>query len=47
MYGAVSGQVGAGAMALGWVATALLFVVTIGLLVMILSISVLDRLTDD
>ncbi|KAK4033970.1 Ca2+ regulator and membrane fusion protein Fig1-domain-containing protein [Parachaetomium inaequale] len=47
MYGTVSGQVGAGAMALGWIATALLFVVMIGLLVMILSISVLAQLTND
>ncbi len=34
-------------MILGWFGFALLIIVTIGLLVMILSISLLDRLTDD
>jgi hypothetical protein len=36
-YGAVSGTVGAGAMALAWVATGVLFVPVIGLLMMIMS----------
>jgi hypothetical protein len=44
MYGTVSGQVGAGAMAMGWVGTGLLFVVMIGLLIMMLQMAVLDRL---
>jgi uncharacterized membrane-anchored protein len=43
MYGTVSGQVGAGAMAMGWVGTGLLFVVMIGLLIMMLQMAVLDR----
>jgi hypothetical protein len=34
-------------MVLGWFAFALFIIVTIGLLVMILSIHLLDRLTDD
>ncbi|KAK4122889.1 hypothetical protein N657DRAFT_483905 [Parathielavia appendiculata] len=42
MYGTVSGQVGAGAMALGWVGTALLIVVAVGLLLKILSMRVLE-----
>ncbi|KAK4097672.1 hypothetical protein N658DRAFT_561616 [Parathielavia hyrcaniae] len=46
MYGTVSGQTGTGAMALGWVGTALLVVVMIGLLIMILSIRVLEAIID-
>ncbi|TVY82200.1 hypothetical protein LSUE1_G007803, partial [Lachnellula suecica] len=42
-YGTVSGQVGSAAMALGWVGVFLSIVVTIGLLVMILSIRVLSE----
>src|SRR5690606_5570460 len=41
-YGAVTWHVGAGAMAIGWVATALCLTVVIGLLTMILSISILS-----
>ena len=39
--------VGTAAMVLGWFGFALLIIVTIGLLVMILSIRLLDKLTDD
>jgi len=42
-YGAVKGHVGTAAMALGWVGVLLLFIVTIGLLIMILSIRVLQE----
>ncbi len=45
--GSVASGVGTTAMILGWFGFALLIIVTIGLLVMILSISLLDRLTDD
>ncbi|KAL8822933.1 MAG: hypothetical protein Q9191_006344 [Dirinaria sp. TL-2023a] len=45
--GSLKSGVGATAMILGWFGFALLIIVTIGLLVMILSISLLDRLTDD
>lgn len=45
--GAVLSGVGTAAMVLGWFAFALLLLVTIGLLVMILSIHLLDRLTDE
>lgn len=45
--GSVKSGVGTSAMILGWFGFALLIIVTIGLLVMILSISLLDRLTDD
>ena len=45
--GSVKSGVGTTAMVLGWLAFALLIVVTIGLLVMILSISLLQKLTDD
>lgn len=45
--GSVKSGVGTAAMILGWFGFALLIIVTIGLLVMILSISLLDRLTDD
>ncbi|PNH35807.1 hypothetical protein VD0002_g8021 [Verticillium dahliae] len=43
-YGVATGHVGAGAMALGWLATFFLIVACIGLLVMILSISVLSNM---
>lgn len=45
--GSVRSGVGTAAMILGWFGFALLIIVTIGLLVMILSISILDKLTDD
>lgn len=45
--GSVRGGVGTSAMVLGWFGFVLLIIVTIGLLVMILSIMVLDRLTDN
>ncbi|KAF2716204.1 membrane fusion mating protein FIG1 [Polychaeton citri CBS 116435] len=45
--GSVKSGVGTSAMVLGWFGFALFIVVTIGLLVMILSIHLLDRLTDD
>jgi len=45
--GSVKSGVGTTAMILGWFGFGLLVVVTIGLLVMILSISLLDRLTDE
>jgi len=45
--GSVRSGVGSGAMVLGWFAFALLILVTTGLLVMILSIHLLDRLADD
>lgn len=45
--GSVKSGVGTTAMILGWFGFALFIIVTIGLLVMILSISLLDRLTDD
>ncbi|KAK5173090.1 uncharacterized protein LTR77_003212 [Saxophila tyrrhenica] len=44
--GSVRSGVGTSAMVLGWFGFALLIIVTIGLLVMILSIHLLDRLTD-
>ncbi|KAK8156547.1 Ca2+ regulator and membrane fusion protein Fig1-domain-containing protein [Phyllosticta citrichinensis] len=43
--GSVKSGVGTSAMVLGWFAFALLIIVTIGLLIMILSIIVLDKLT--
>lgn len=46
-YGAVKTHVGAIAMALGWLGLAFLIIPAIGLLVMIMSISLLDRLTDE
>ena len=46
-YGAVKTHVGAVSMALGWLGLAFLMLSTIGLLVMILSIQLLDRLTDE
>jgi hypothetical protein len=45
--GSVRSGVGTSAMVLGWFAFALFIIVTIGLLVMILSIHLLDRLTDE
>lgn len=45
--GSVHSGVGATAMILGWFGFALLIIVTIGLLVMIISISMFDKLTDD
>lgn len=45
--GSVKSGVGATAMILGWFGFALFIIVTIGLLVMILSISILDKLTDE
>ncbi|KAK4549070.1 hypothetical protein LTR36_007526 [Oleoguttula mirabilis] len=45
--GSVRSGVGTSAMVLGWFGFALLIVVTIGLLVMILSIHLLDKLTDE
>ncbi|KAL9136414.1 MAG: hypothetical protein Q9175_002373 [Cornicularia normoerica] len=45
--GSVKSGVGTAAMILGWFGFALLIIVTIGLLVMILSIRILDQLTDD
>lgn len=43
-YGAVSGHVGAGAMAIGWVAAALCFVSFVVLLVFAMSISILNAM---
>ena len=45
--GSVKSGVGTAAMILGWFGFGLLVVVTLGLLVMILSIQLLDRLTDE
>lgn len=45
--GSVVSGVGTTAMILGWFGFSLFIIVTIGLLVMILSISLLDKLTDD
>jgi hypothetical protein len=45
--GSVKSGVGTAAMILGWFGFALLVIVTIGLLVMLLSMSVLDKLTGD
>jgi hypothetical protein len=46
-YGAVSGHVGAGSMALGWISVAIIGLVGTAILTMILSISMLRKLTDD
>ncbi|KAJ5089411.1 hypothetical protein N7532_008095 [Penicillium argentinense] len=46
-YGAVSGHVGAGAMALGWVAIGIIGVVGLGIVAMIMSISLIRLSTDD
>ncbi|KAI9894182.1 MAG: hypothetical protein M1814_004036 [Vezdaea aestivalis] len=45
--GSVRSGVGTSAMILGWFGFALLIIVTVGLLVMILSISLLERISDD
>ncbi|KAI5361123.1 Putative Cell fusion protein Dni1/Fig1 [Septoria linicola] len=45
--GSVRSGVGTSAMVLGWFGFALLIIVTVGLLVMILSIHLLDKLTDE
>ena len=45
-YGAVKSQVGAASMTLGWIGVALLIIPGMGLLVMILSISLLDQFPD-
>lgn len=45
--GSVKSGVGAAAMVLGWFSFTLLIIVTIALLVMIMSIQLLDKLTDD
>ena len=45
--GAVVTHVGAGVMALGWVGVVLLTVVLMMMFVMLISIRLLDRLTDD
>ena len=45
--GSVRSGVGTTAMVLGWFGFSLLIVVTIGLLVMILSIQLFDKMTDD
>lgn len=46
-YGAVSGHVGVGSMALGWIAVIIIGIVATAMLVMIMSISLIRRLTDD
>jgi hypothetical protein len=45
--GAVITHVGAGMMALGWVGVVLLTLVLVMMFLMLISISLLDRLTDD
>jgi len=45
--GAITSHVGATSMALGWTAVGLLALAIMGVLVMILSIQLLDRLTDE
>lgn len=45
-YGAVKGHVGSVAMVLGWGGVFLNILVTVMMIIMILSIEVLDRLTD-
>jgi hypothetical protein len=45
--GSVKSGVGTSAMVLGWFGFALLIIVTVGLLIMILSIRLLDKLTDE
>lgn len=45
--GSVASGVGVTALVLGWFGFALLAIVTVGLVVMVLSIHLLDRLTDD
>ena len=45
--GSVKSGVGTAAMILGWFGFALFIIVTIGLVIMLLSIRLIDRLTDD
>lgn len=45
-YGEVTGHVGPAAMALGWIGVGLAGVVVLGLVVMLLSMKVLDELTE-
>ena len=46
-YGSVKSEVGPRAIGFGWVSLALYIVAFIAILVMILSIRILDRLTDE
>ncbi|KAJ6125565.1 hypothetical protein N7471_012882 [Penicillium samsonianum] len=46
-YGAVSGHVGGTAMALGWISVGLISLVGLGILVMILSIELIRKLTEE
>jgi hypothetical protein len=46
-YGAVSGHVGTTAMALGWISVGAIIVVSLAVWLMILSIKILQRLTED
>lgn len=46
-YGTVKSEIGTAALALGWLGFALMVLTTISLLVMILSIRILDLLTDE
>lgn len=46
-FGNVKAQIGAGAMAMGWIGFTFEMLVTIGLVIMILSLIILDRLTDE
>lgn len=46
-YGAVSGHVGPAAMALGWIAVGMVGVAAFGLLIMIMSISLIRKLTEE
>ena len=46
-YGTVKSEVGGRAMALGWAALAFLVIPAVGILILIMSISLLDRLVDD
>jgi hypothetical protein len=46
-YGNIQTRIGTASMAMAWLAFALTFTAALGLVVMILSIMVLDRLTDD
>lgn len=46
-YGVVSGHVGPAAMALGWIAVGLIGIAALGMIVMIMSISLIRKLTDD
>ena len=46
-YGAVKSEVGAASMALGWLGLIFMMISAVGLLVMIISISLLDRLINE